>query len=410
MEEPPFHKFSDSNGLKLEGELARMIRMSISLAMCAVDFSSTSMSPEDMAIAERIAELKQELGDDLLILGHHYQRDSIVIHADFLGDSFMLSQKAAESDAKYIVFCGVHFMAESADILTSDEQIVMLPNLRAGCSMADMATLVDVEAAWREMLASTDLQDPIDKDDPASTAAEGESYLVPVTYMNSSADLKDFVGRHGGIVCTSSNAEGVLQWAFDRAGPSGAVLFFPDQHLGRNTGLGMGITEQQMPTWTPGIGASSNLSDARIILWHGFCSVHKRFKPSQIADFRQRHPDGVVVVHPECPKETVEVADANGSTQYIINYVNDLPQGATVAIGTEINMVARLADDHPDKHIECLDPEICPCSTMYMIHPAYLMDLLEKLVEGQVHNQIMVSKEVQEGSLLALERMLKIRV
>ncbi|MGB0786695.1 MAG: quinolinate synthase NadA [Candidatus Poseidoniaceae archaeon] len=384
--------------------------MSVSLAMCAVDFSSTSMSPEDMAIAERIAELKQQLGDDLLILGHHYQRDSIVMHADFLGDSFMLSQKAAESDAKYIVFCGVHFMAESADILTSDEQIVMLPNLRAGCSMADMATLVDVEVAWSEMLASTDLQDPIEKEDPASIAEEGESYLVPVTYMNSSADLKDFVGRHGGIVCTSSNAEGVLQWAFDRAGPNGAVLFFPDQHLGRNTGLRMGITEGQMPTWTPNVGASSDLSNARIILWHGFCSVHKRFKPSQIADFRQRHPEGVVVVHPECPKETVDVADANGSTQYIINYVNNLPQGSTVAIGTEINMVARLADDHPDKHIECLDPEICPCSTMYMIHPAYLMDLLEKLVDGQVHNQISVSNEVQEGSLLALERMLSIRV
>ena len=383
--------------------------MSISLAMCAVDFSSTSMSPEDVAIAERIAELKQELGDALLILGHHYQRDSIVMHADFLGDSFMLSQKAADSDAKYIVFCGVHFMAESADILTSDEQIVMLPNLRAGCSMADMATLEDVEVAWKEMLASTELMDPINKQNPADLASEGESYLVPVTYMNSSADLKDFVGRHGGIVCTSSNAEGVLQWAFDRAGPNGAVLFFPDQHLGRNTGLRMGITEDQMPTWTPGIGASSALSDARIILWHGFCSVHKRFKPSQIADFRQRHPDGVVVVHPECPKETVEVADANGSTQYIINFVNDLPKGATVAIGTEINMVARLADEHPDKHIECLDPEICPCSTMYMIHPAYLMDLLEKLSEGNTHNQIKVPKEVQEGSLLALERMLSIR-
>jgi len=384
--------------------------MSVSLAMCAVDFSSTSMSPEDVAIAERIAELKQQLGDDLLILGHHYQRDSIVMHADFLGDSFMLSQKAAESNAKYIVFCGVHFMAESADILTSDEQIVMLPNLRAGCSMADMATLVDVEVAWSEMLATTNLQDPINKADPVSPAKEGESYLVPVTYMNSSADLKDFVGRHGGIVCTSSNAEGVLQWAFDRAGPKGAVLFFPDQHLGRNTGLRMGITEEQMPTWTPNIGASSDLSNARIILWHGFCSVHKRFKPSQIADFRQRHPEGVVVVHPECPKETVDVADANGSTQYIINYVNNLPQGSTVAIGTEINMVARLADEHPDKHIECLDPEICPCSTMYMIHPAYLMDLLEKLADGQIHNQISVSNEVQEGSLLALERMLSIRV
>ena len=384
--------------------------MSVSLAMCAVDFSSSSMSPEDVAIAERIAELKQQLGDDLLILGHHYQRDSIVMHADFLGDSFMLSQKAAESDAKYIVFCGVHFMAESADILTSDEQVVMLPNLRAGCSMADMATLVDVEAAWAEMLSCTHLLDPITKDDPTSLAGKDDGYLVPVTYMNSSADLKDFVGRHGGVVCTSSNAEGVLQWAFDRAGPNGAVLFFPDQHLGRNTGLRMGITEEQMPTWTPGIGASSDLDNARIILWHGFCSVHKRFKPSQIADFRQRHPDGVVVVHPECPKETVEVSDANGSTQYIINYVNNLPEGSTVAIGTEINMVARLADDHPDKHIECLDPEICPCSTMYMIHPAYLMDLLEKLAEGQVHNQITVSKEVQEGSLLALERMLSIRV
>ena len=384
--------------------------MSVSLAMCAVDFSSTSMSPEDMAIAERIAELKQELGDDLLILGHHYQRDSIVMHADFLGDSFMLSQKAAESDAKYIVFCGVHFMAESADILTSEDQVVMLPNLRAGCSMADMATLVDVEEAWSEMISSTELLDPINKEDPISPAKEGESYLVPVTYMNSSADLKDFVGRHGGIVCTSSNAEGVLQWAFDRAGPKGAVLFFPDQHLGRNTGLRMGITEEQMPTWTPDIGASSDLNDARIILWHGFCSVHKRFKPSQIADFRQRHPDGVVVVHPECPKETVDVADANGSTQYIINFVNDLPEGSTVAIGTEINMVARLADDHPDKHIECLDPEVCPCSTMYMIHPAYLMDLLEKLADGQIHNQITVTNEVQEGSLLALERMLSIRV
>ena len=383
--------------------------MSISLAMCAVDFSSTSMSPEDMAIAERIAELKQKLGDDLLILGHHYQRDSIVMHADFLGDSFMLSQKAAESDAKYIVFCGVHFMAESADILTSEDQVVMLPNLRAGCSMADMATLVDVEEAWSEMISSTDLLDPINKEDPISPAMEGESYLVPVTYMNSSADLKDFVGRHGGIVCTSSNAEGVLQWAFERAGPKGAVLFFPDQHLGRNTGLRMGIAEEQMPTWAPDIGASSDLNDARIILWHGFCSVHKRFKPSQIDDFRQRHPDGVVVVHPECPKETVEVADANGSTQYIINFVNDLPEGSTVAIGTEINMVARLADDHPDKHIECLDPEVCPCSTMYMIHPAYLMDLLEKLEDGQIHNQITVTNEVQEGSLLALERMLSIR-
>ena len=272
--------------------------MSISLEMCAVDFMGEEMSPEEVAIAERITELKAQLGDRLLVLGHHYQRDSIVMHADFIGDSFMLSQKAAESNAEFIVFCGVHFMAESADILTSEEQSVILPNLRAGCSMADMATLDEVEVAWKQLLMETGMKDPITKDDPAGIVDEKDGYIVPVTYMNSSADLKDFVGRHGGVVCTSSNAEGVLQWAFDRAGPNGAVLFFPDQHLGRNTGLRMGITEEQMPTWTPNIGASSDLSNARIILWHGFCSVHKRFKPSQIADFRQRHPDGVVVVHP----------------------------------------------------------------------------------------------------------------
>ena len=383
--------------------------MSISLPMCTVNFMDTSLSVEEQAIADRIEELKAMLGEDLLILGHHYQRDSIVMHADFLGDSFMLSQKAAESSAKHIVFCGVHFMAESADILTSDDQSVVLPNLRAGCSMADMATLVEVEAAWAAILEESGLADPISRDDADQPADDGTSYLVPVTYMNSSADLKDFVGRHGGVVCTSSNAEGVLQWAFERAGPQGAVLFFPDQHLGRNTGHAMGVPESAMPTWTPGIGASASLQGARIVLWHGFCSVHKRFTPEQIEAFRAEHPDGVVVVHPECPKATVDVADANGSTNFIRAYVNDLPAGASVAIGTEINMVARLAQEHPDKHIECLDEEICPCSTMYMIHPAYLMDVLERLVEGEIPNQIIVPKDVQEGSLMALNRMLAIR-
>jgi len=330
------------------------------------------------------------------------------MHADFLGDSFMLSQKAAESDAKYIVFCGVHFMAESADILTSDDQSVVLPNLRAGCSMADMATLAEVEVAWKELLEQSGLSDPINREHPEDVAGEGEAYLVPVTYMNSSADLKDFVGRHGGVVCTSSNAVGVLNWAFERAGPKGAVLFFPDQHLGRNTGLAMGISADRMPTWTPGFGAMGSLENARIVLWHGFCSVHKRFTPQQIADFREQHPDGIVVVHPECPKETVELADAYGSTQYIRNFVNDQPAGASIAIGTEINMVARLAQEHPDKHIECLDEEICPCSTMYMIHPAYLMDVLERLVDGEIPNQIVVPENVQAGSLLALNRMLAI--
>ncbi len=386
-----------------------MKHMTITLPMCSIDFMDTSMSPEEQAIAERITELRQELGDKLMILGHHYQRDSIVMHADFIGDSFMLSQKAADSNAEFIVFCGVHFMAESADILTDDDQSVILPNLRAGCSMADMATLPDVESAWSEILSETGLSDPINRQSPGEIPNDGKSYLIPVTYMNSSADLKDFVGRHGGIVCTSSNATGILNWAFERAGPNGAVLFFPDQHLGRNTGLSMGISEDKMPTWVPKIGSDKDLNGAKIILWHGFCSVHKRFTVEQVDLFKQKYPDGLVVVHPECPKETVEVSDANGSTQFIKNYVEKLPSGSKVAIGTEINMVARLADSHPDKHIECLDDKICPCSTMYMIHPAYLMDVLEKLVEGEIPNQITVSKEVQEGSLLALERMLSIK-
>lgn len=386
-----------------------MRHMTITLPMCSIDFMDTSMSPEEQAIADRITELRQELGSRLMILGHHYQRDSIVMHADFIGDSFMLSQKAADSDAEFIVFCGVHFMAESADILTDDDQSVILPNLRAGCSMADMANLPDVESAWSEILAETGLNDPINRQSPGDIPNDGKSYLIPVTYMNSSADLKDFVGRHGGIVCTSSNATGILNWAFDRAGADGAVLFFPDQHLGRNTGLSMGISEDKMPTWVPKIGSDRALTGAKIILWHGFCSVHKRFTVEQVKLFREKYPDGLVVVHPECPKETVEVSDANGSTQFIKNYVENLPSGSKVAIGTEINMVARLADSHPDKHIECLDDKICPCSTMYMIHPAYLMDVLEKLVDGEIPNQIIVSKEVQEGSLLALERMLSIK-
>ena len=377
--------------------------------MCSVDFMDTSLSAEEQAISDRITDLRVQLGEDLLILGHHYQRDSIVMHADFLGDSFMLSQKAAESEAKYIVFCGVHFMAESADILTTDEQHVVLPNLRAGCSMADMATLTEVKIAWDEIIAQTGLTDPITRSDPVALADDGGSFLVPVTYMNSSADLKDFVGRHGGIVCTSTNATGALQWAFDRAGPNGAVLFFPDQHLGRNTGSLMGIDESLMPTWTPGIGAMGAIKGSRIILWHGFCSVHKRFTVPQVEEFRAREPEGIVVVHPECPKETVDVSDANGSTQFIRNFVQQQAPGARIAIGTEINMVARLAQEHPDKHIECLDDEICPCSTMYMIHPAYLMDVLERIIDGEVPNHIQVPKSIKEGSLLGLERMLSIK-
>lgn len=403
------HNLKTNGEFKKDDSLVVMSNMSVSLEMCAVDFMGEEMSPEEAAIAERITELKATLGDRLLILGHHYQRDSIVMHADFIGDSFMLSQKAAESDAEFIVFCGVHFMAESADILTSKDQSVVLPNLRAGCSMADMATLVEVEVAWKQLLEETGMDDPIDKEDPISLAKPGDGYIVPVTYMNSSADLKDFVGRHGGVVCTSSNAEGVLDWAFERAGENGAVLFFPDQHLGRNTGLKMGIPKSKMPVWVPNMGLmGEDTSNPRIVLWHGFCSVHKRFTVSQIENFRERFPDGKVIVHPECEAEVVNAADSNGSTQFIKNYVESMPEGSKVGIGTEINMVARLAQEHPDKHIECLDSQVCPCSTMYMIHPAYLMDVLERLVDGEIPNQIVVPDSVQEGSMLALNRMLSI--
>ena len=403
------HNLKTNGEFKKDDSLVVMSNMSVSLEMCAVDFMGEEMSPEEVAIAERITELKATLGDRLLILGHHYQRDSIVMHADFIGDSFMLSQKAAESDAEFIVFCGVHFMAESADILTSKDQSVVLPNLRAGCSMADMATLVEVEVAWKQLLEETGMDDPIDKEDPISLAKPGDGYIVPVTYMNSSADLKDFVGRHGGVVCTSSNAEGVLNWAFERAGENGAVLFFPDQHLGRNTGLKMGIPKSKMPVWVPNMGLmGEDTSNPRIVLWHGFCSVHKRFTVSQIENFRERFPEGKVIVHPECEAEVVNAADSNGSTQFIKNYVESMPEGSKVGIGTEINMVARLAQEHPDKHIECLDSQVCPCSTMYMIHPAYLMDVLERLVDGEIPNQIIVPDSVQEGSMLALNRMLSI--
>jgi quinolinate synthase len=369
--------------------------------MCAIDFTNDEMGPEEAAIADRITELKEQMGEDLLILGHHYQRDQIVMHADLLGDSFLLSELAAKSKAKNIIFCGVHFMAESADILTSDEQNVILPNMRAGCSMADMAALNEVEIAWEEILERSGLSDP-------ATAKNGDSCLIPVTYMNSAAELKDFCGRHGGIVCTSSNAAGILQWAYDRAGPNGAVLFFPDQHLGRNTGVSMGIPLEQMAVWTPG-QENSLPKDLKIVLWHGFCSVHKRFTVAQIDSFRESNPDGLVVVHPECPMEVVQAADANGSTEFIRRYVAEQKPGTKIAVGTEINMVARLDATHEDLDIQCLEPTVCPCSTMYMIHPAYLMDVLERLADGEVPNQVKVEKSIQEGAKVALERMLSIK-
>ena len=267
--------------------------------------------------------------------------------------------------------------------------------------MADMAALHEVEIAWAEILQKSGLSDP-------ATAKEGDSCLIPVTYMNSAAELKDFCGRHGGIVCTSSNATGILEWAYERAGPNGAVLFFPDQHLGRNTGLSMGISLDQMAVWTPG-EKNPLPQDLKIVLWHGFCSVHKRFTVPQIEAFRNEHPDGVVVVHPECPMDVVKAADANGSTEFIRRFVAKQKPGTHIAVGTEINMVARLDSQHEDLNIQCLEPTVCPCSTMYMIHPAYLMDVLERLVDGEVPNQVIVASEVQEGAKIALERMLSIK-
>lgn len=351
----------------------------------------------------RIRAAKSALGEDLVILGHFYQRDEVVQHADFLGDSYQLAKTAlGRPAAKHIVFCGVHFMAETADILTDEAQHVILPNLAAGCSMADMADEDSVESAWEEICEAygADPQHVTPDDD-------GKLPILPVTYMNSSAALKAFCGRHGGIVCTSSNAESVLEWAFERAH---RVLFFPDQHLGRNTAKAMGVALEQMPMWNPrqplGGNSKQQLQDAKVLLWHGFCSVHRRFNVAQIEKARAEHPEVRVIVHPESPMPVVDAADASGSTDAIRKYVAASAPGDVIAIGTEINLVNRLAAEYPDRTIFCLDPVICPCSTMYRIHPGYLAWVLDELLEGRVQNQISVEPEVAGLARVALDRML----
>ena len=348
-----------------------------------------------------ILAAKSTLGDRVRILGHFYQRDEIVKYADFVGDSFMLAQAAKQHpEAETFVFCGVHFMAETADILSGAEQAVVLPNLAAGCSMADMATIDQVEQCWRELTEALAASD-------SGTATNGLQPVIPVTYMNSSAAIKAFCGRNGGIVCTSSNARTVLEWAFDRGQ---RVVFFPDQHLGRNTAKEMGIDEAQMPLWRPHLPLGGNtveqLRDARVILWNGFCSVHKRFTVEQIERARAEHPEVRVIVHPECPAAVVEAADGAGSTEYIRKEVEAALPGQVLAIGTEINLVNRLQQQRPDLTIFCLDPVVCPCSTMYRIHPAYLAWTLEALVAGSVPNRITVDGSVAAESRVALERML----
>ncbi len=353
-----------------------------------------------------ILAAKKTLGDRVQILGHFYQRDEIVKYADFVGDSFMLAQAAKQHpEAETFVFCGVHFMAETADILSGAEQAVVLPNLAAGCSMADMATIDQVEQCWREL---SEAFEPDSLTQAAGAAGAGKLQpVIPVTYMNSSAAIKAFCGRNGGIVCTSSNARTVLEWAFARGQ---RVVFFPDQHLGRNTAKQMGISEEQMPLWRPHLPLGGNtieqLRDARVILWNGFCSVHKRFTVEQIERARVEHPGVKVIVHPECPAPVVEAADGAGSTEYIRLQVEAAEPGQVLAIGTEINLVNRLQQQRPDLTIFCLDPVVCPCRTMYRIHPAYLAWTLESLVAGSVHNRITVDGTVAEESHIALERML----
>jgi quinolinate synthase len=346
-------------------------------------------------IRERTRAARRALGSRLVILGHHYQRESVIEFADFRGDSLKLSQLAAlQPQAEFIVFCGVHFMAESADILRRPRQSVILPDLKAGCSMADMAGGEDVEEAWERLVA-----------------AHGDT-LLPVTYMNSTAELKAFCGARGGVVCTSSNARAVLEWAWER---KPRVFFFPDQHLGRNTAFAMGVPLEHMAEWDwrgedlDRVNASCYEADRSLILWRGFCSVHTKFTKQEVDEARAADPAVRVLVHPECPFEVVRSADLTGSTEFIIGQVQQAPAGTHWAIGTEINLVRRLALEHPQQRIESLQKNVCPCATMSRIDPAHLLWVLENLVEGHLVNVVQVPETVKHYARVALDRMLRLK-
>ncbi|MBM7515418.1 quinolinate synthase NadA [Nocardioides nitrophenolicus] len=360
-----------------------------------VDCPGDLPAPSDPDLVARARAAKDKLGDRLFVLGHHYQRDEVIQFADVTGDSFKLARDAAaRPDAEFIVFCGVHFMAESADILTGPDQKVILPDLAAGCSMADMARIAQVERAW-EALAAAGIQDQV----------------VPVTYMNSSAAIKAFCGRNGGVVCTSSNAEVALDWAFEQKGPDTKVLFLPDQHLGRNTAvLQLGYSLDECVVWNPllpnGGLTAEELAGARMILWKGHCSVHGRFSADVVDELRAKVPDLNVLVHPECQHDVVLMADLVGSTEFIIKTIEAAPAGSSWAIGTELNLVQRLADAHPDKNIMFLDRNVCYCSTMNRIDLPHFVWALENLVEGVVVNQIEVDPQTEADALTALQRML----
>jgi quinolinate synthase len=351
----------------------------------------------DPTLVERARAAKERLGSRVFVLGHHYQRDEVIQFADVTGDSFKLARDAAaRPDAEYIVFCGVHFMAESADILTSAAQKVVLPDLAAGCSMADMARLRQVEDAWA-----------------ALQAAGIAETVVPITYMNSSADIKAFCGRNGGAVCTSSNAQVALEWAFAQHGPDTKVLFLPDQHLGRNTAvLQLGLSLDDCVVWNPllpgGGLTEQQLRDARMILWKGHCSVHGRFSADVIDELRAQHPGIQVLVHPECNHDVVRKADLVGSTEFIIKTLDAAPAGSSWAVGTELNLVKRLADAHPDKHVAFLDRTVCYCSTMNRIDLPHLVWALESLADGHLVNVIEVDPQTEAEAKVALQRMLEL--
>jgi quinolinate synthase len=350
----------------------------------------------------RIAEAKRVLGERLVILGHHYQRDEVIKFADYTGDSLKLARAAASrGTAEFIVFCGVHFMAESADILRAPHQKVVLPDLAAGCSMADMAAPDQLEMCWRELAEMGVRTDAIEN---------GRAGLIPVTYINSSADIKAFVGAHGGVVCTSTNAKAVMTWAWERGEK---LIMLPDQHLGRNTAAKMGVPLDQMVVWDPneiwGGLKPEQVKAAKLILWKGHCSVHTRFTVAQIDAFRAKYPEGKVIAHPECTFDVVMAADESGSTEHIITAVRNSPRGSTWAVATEVHLVNRLRTEvEPEKTVVTLDPFGCLCSTMFRVSPNHLLWILEGLIEGVIHNQITVPDEVKRDAKLALDRMLEI--
>ncbi|MDX8397719.1 MAG: quinolinate synthase NadA [Mariprofundaceae bacterium] len=349
-------------------------------------------TPEE-TIIENIQRLKDELGDQVLILGHHYQREEVFAFADVSGDSLKLSQQAADTDADHIIFCGVHFMAETADILTTDKQAVYLPDLAAGCSMADMANDAQVNQCWQQL----------------SEVIKPDQCVTPVTYINSTAALKSFCGEHGGVVCTSSNAQKVLEWSWNQRQK---ILFFPDQHLGENTALAMGISEDQMIVWDPfqamGGNSAEAIENATLILWKGFCSVHQLFKAEHSDTMRKNHQDIQILAHPECSREVCETADFIGSTEAIIRYVEQAPAGSKFAIATELNLVNRLRIENPDKPVWFLSPTVSMCSTMFRTDPQHLYATLLDIKHDKKDHQIIVDQTQKSWAKLALERMLNL--